>query len=292
MTAKLSCQYSPTAALHRILSVFGRGEPFLLMEDPAEIQRIFIAYDTPDLGHRIGSCFQQNLCLCDTDGKDVLHGCKPGVFLKIPDEPADAHPTGFGVFPDADLGIVMVVKVLGRLVHFILKIFIFQDALLRHLPVDQNQEVTEQKRQHFFIVGPAALEFGDHSLEDPFIFQGSSGIDYAHVIPDAVASQNIRHVAASEMDPVHLGSVRGIIFIFLKFFWTVDHHISGSHNGFIFLMVKVEMHGSGGNIENLKVQPPAGTVGGQPGMRQKAVSPAAPDDQRSALVFKIQMRIV
>ena len=152
--------------------------------------------------------------------------------------------------------------------------------------------MAEQERQHFFIVGPAVLELGDHPFEDPFIFQGRPGIEYPHVIPDAVASQDVGHVASGEMNPVHLSSVSRIIFIFLKFFRPVDHHVPGSHNGFIFCMVKVKMHGSGKDIEELKIQPPPGAVGGQPGMGGKAVSPAASDDQRPALVFKIQMLIV
>ena len=80
-----------------LIPVSGRGDPFLLMEHSAEIQRVFIPYDMADLSHRVGGGLQKHLGVGDTDGDNILERRTSGIFFKIADKPAYAHSPGGGI---------------------------------------------------------------------------------------------------------------------------------------------------------------------------------------------------
>ena len=94
------------------------------------------------------------------------------------------------------------------------------------------------------------------------------------------------------MNPIDFRFIHAVILIFLKFLRPVQNHVSGSHQRFVFLIVKMKMCGSGGNIQNLVVNPAAGSVCGQPGMVFQTICAAASDCQRLAFVFKVDQGIV
>lgn len=262
------------------------------MKNTTEIERIFITYDISDLRDGIGGGFQQHLRICDTDRDNVLHGSGPGILLEIADKPTDTHPAGRGIVFDAKVQIIMVVEILSCQIHFPFQVFVFACVLPGKPAVYEDQEMPEQHGQHFLVVGLTVLQFGDHSFKQPFVLQGSAGVKYAHIIPDPVTSQDIRHIAAGEMYPVYLCLVCSIVFVFLKFFRTVKNHIAGRDNGVIFCMIKVEMCNAGGNIQNLKIQSSTGTVGGKLWAVIKAISAAASYNQRFCLIFEVYERII
>ena len=70
----------------------------MLAEDPAKVQRVVVADDGGDLRYIIICGLQQADGVVNSDGEDVLHGRFHGDLLEIPQEPADAHATGLGVF--------------------------------------------------------------------------------------------------------------------------------------------------------------------------------------------------
>ena len=152
--------------------------------------------------------------------------------------------------------------------------------------------MAKKKGEHLFIVSRAALKLGDHSFKYPFIFQRGSCVKDALIVGYAIASQNILYIISRKMNPVHFGLVNAVVFIFLKFFWPVDNHVSGGYDGFVLFMIKMKMCNSGSNIENLKINSSPRTVGGKLWAREKMISAAASHNKRSALIFKIQVRII
>lgn len=81
-----------------LLPVFGRGKPLVFVKNTAEVQRIVIPYDPPNLRHRVGGGLQKHLCVGHADGDNVLKGRSLCVLFKIADKPADTHTPGGSVF--------------------------------------------------------------------------------------------------------------------------------------------------------------------------------------------------
>ena len=86
--------------------------------------------------------------------------------------------------------------------------------------------------------------------------------------------------------------IYSIVFIFLKFPWAEQYHVSGIDNRVVIRIVKMEVGASRGNIDDLEVQSPSGTVGWQFRVRGQTIGSTASHDQRPAFVFKIQKRMV
>ena len=94
-----------------------------------------------DFGYGIGSSFQQHLCIGDTDGNDILHGRHLGIPLKVSYEPADAHASGNGIFFNADIRIIIIVKILSSDVHLGIEIFVAQISFFGNFSVNCNQQL-------------------------------------------------------------------------------------------------------------------------------------------------------
>ena len=101
------------------LPVPQRRYPLLLPENPAKVQGVFISHNTSDLSDAVGRVFQEHLCVGDADGEDVLQRRGIGIGFKIADKPAYAHTAGSGVVFDLDIQVVMVIKILGSQIHFV-----------------------------------------------------------------------------------------------------------------------------------------------------------------------------
>lgn len=72
----------------------------MFVENAAEIQGIFIPYNSPDFRYRVSCGLQKHLRICHADGDNILQRRGFGIFLKIAYKPADAHPPGCGIFFD------------------------------------------------------------------------------------------------------------------------------------------------------------------------------------------------
>ena len=68
--------------------------------------------------------------------------------------------------------------------------------------------------------------------------------------------------------------------------------MSGGDYRVLFAFVKIKVGLSGGDVEQLKIQPSLWPVGGKPGTGIQAVSSTAPDDQGAAFIHKIHKRMV
>jgi len=111
-----------------------------------------------------------------------------------------------------------------------------------------------------------------------------------HVIGDSVSPEDVFDIAAGKMNPVYLRLIYAIVIIFLLFLGPVDDHISG---GYDFLhSLKVEMRLSGGHIQDLIVQPAAGTVGGEFGNGKQMIGAAASHEQGMLFIFEVNHGIV
>ena len=97
-------------------------------------------------------------------------------------------------------------------------------------------------------------------------------------------AQDIGDIAPGEMHPVHLCLVGSVIFIFLNLPWTEQHHMSRRDD--LLSSVQMEMGTPSGDIEQLKVQPAPGPVGGELRSRIQTVRPAAVYDQWPAPVLE------
>ena len=269
------------------LPVFCRGHSFLPAEDSAEVQRIVISDEISDLRNIVVGGLQEHLCVGHAAFHKILHGCGVGILLEIADEPAYAHAPGSGIFLNADVRVIVVVEMLNGKLHFGLQIDIPFAVVSADLPVDLDQKLQEQQGQKIGIMGLAALELLDHLAEKPCVFKRSPGGDHAHVIGDTVKPEYILDVAAGKMNPVDFCLFRAVIYIALRLFRAVDHHLPCSHHCVFFTFVKIEMGFSGCNIQDLEIQSSSGSVSRQLRAGIQMIGSAASHDERSALVFEI-----
>lgn len=72
-------------------SVSRRRAALLLMEDPAEIQRVAVAHDPSDFIYGVGGGFKQYLGVGHAQRGQVLHRSFPGILFEVADEVADTH---------------------------------------------------------------------------------------------------------------------------------------------------------------------------------------------------------
>lgn len=261
-------------------------------EDPAEIQGIFIPHDGPDLRDIIIRSLQEHLRVCDASGHNILHGRGVGILPEMADKPAHAHSPGRRVILDADVCIVMIIKIQDRLRHLPVHIFIPRRILRGQAAVDLNQELPEQNREKLLIMPLAALQLQYHLLKNPGIFQRRPGLNNPHIIRNPIRAQDIPDIASRKMNPIDLGLIHPVIHISLRLPWPVDHHLPGCDNGGLFLFIKIEIRLAGYNIQKLEIQAASGAVRGETGARVKMVGPAASYDQGFGFVFEIDEGVV
>ena len=83
----------------------------MLMEQPAEIQRILISNDPCNLIDGVSGCLKQHLSIGNAYGCNKLHGCLAGVLFEIADKPAHAHSSGRGIFFYIYIAIIIRVEI-------------------------------------------------------------------------------------------------------------------------------------------------------------------------------------
>ena len=91
------------------------------------------------------------------------------------------------------------------------------------------------------------------------------------------------------MYPVNFCFVFPVKFILLQLCGTEEYDVPGRDDGFIFRFVKMKMHQSGNDVNDLEVFSSLGAVGWHFWMAGEPVGATASDDQGTGPVFKIQM---
>lgn len=94
--------------------------PGLFMENPAEVERIFVAHETTDLLNGIIGVFEEFFCLSDSDGGKVLHGGDTHIAFETADKPTYTHMLVFCIFFNTDVLGKGFVEKTDTLFHFLL----------------------------------------------------------------------------------------------------------------------------------------------------------------------------
>ena len=228
-------------------AVVRRREALLLAEKAAEVQRIIISHDGGNFINIIVRGFQQAGCVVDANGQQVLHGRLFKDLLEIPQEPADTHAPGLGVFLNIDLLVVMLVKIPSGILDFLLQIgadggFAFQTATL-----DQQEDLPQIHLYQFLIAHTAGLQFVDHLFENVGVCRGGSGIKNILIQWDIILPQYILDIAAGEVDPVYLRLILAKVLVVHDLFRQKEDHITGRHFNIFAVDIKVCL--SGGDIQ-------------------------------------------
>ena len=169
-----------------------------------------------------------------------------------------------GIFLDTDWFIIIFMEIADGLVHVLHQQLVLSARFAVNDAVQQDEKMLQIGNQQFLIVFLAQLQLLYDLFKNSFIFQRSARMNYVHIICNSVFSQNILHISSGKMKPVDFRMVYAVIIIPLFLLGTVQDHISGGDN--LFCPIEIKMCFSGSNINNLIVQPSAGTVGRKLGL--------------------------
>ena len=266
------------------LSVTGGRDPLGLAEKAAEIHGIVIADDGRDVGDRIIRGLQEGLRVADPGLKDVLHGrCARGI-SKAPGEPARRHAAGSRVLLDADILIIMLLKVLPCTGHLVLDETGDPRDAFCHPPVDGQQQFAEEADQHFLVTPGALHKLVPHPSEQILVIPGDARVKDVTVQRNLKVLENTADLPPCKVDKPHLGPVFAQVVVFLLLLWLIQHHVAGGHNDFI--SVEEEMSLSGCDINDLPVDPAFRPPGREQGPGVQLIGTCAQDPQGHFLLFK------
>ena len=174
------------------------------------------------------------------------------ILLKVSDEPVRADVQRFCIVLHADFGVVVLVEVGNGGFDLLRNVYLHTFAFLL-LAADKKQNRVEHRGNVVLIAILALLQLPDDFSEQHLILRQSSAVKDVLIQWDAMISQNVLHVIASEMNPEYFRMVFYIINVFLNLFRLVKNHMTGCDN--FLLAVEPEVSFSGGHIQNPVVTP-------------------------------------
>jgi len=145
------------------------GDPALLFEQAAEVQRILVTDDLGDLRDIVGGGFQQALGIGDPEGEEILRGRGTSIILEIPDKPADAHAAASGILLNVNQMIVMGVEIGDGQIHFINEKDRFASGGFFLKPADQDEEKFQVVDKNLLVMRFGKLQLLNHVQINLFI---------------------------------------------------------------------------------------------------------------------------
>ena len=108
-----------------------------------------------------------------------------------------------------------------------------------------------------------------------------------HMLPvlKAILPKNVGDVVSGKVNPEYLGVICPIIVVALFLPGAVENHVSRRDDVLLALKIKVPL--PGGDIEQLKIYSPSGTMGGEFCQGLQAIGATASHKEWVLLVFKV-----
>lgn len=209
-----------------LFSILRWTDAIFLFAHPAKIKLVIVPHNLSDFTDTVIGIFQQALCVDHPQGEKVLRRTYLHVLFEITNEPVRTDMQRFGILRNADLRIVVFVKIRNRHLNFFGNRHGIVFAVLL-LAADKQQNVVEQRSDVIFIPVFALLKFPNNFSERHLILRQCSTVKDVLIQRDAMVLQNVLNVIASKMNPEHLRVIFNIVNVLLNLFGLVKNHVAG-----------------------------------------------------------------